>query len=108
LSYPYRLFCSIRQARKQCIRQAGVPEGISMEENGSVSLSANSGIAADYINVLGQRQTISPHTIERLLNAMGCTAGPGTTPAAPLPPVLVYRQTAPYRDDPDDRYRLTA
>ncbi|TCL05955.1 4-alpha-glucanotransferase [Sodalis ligni] len=77
-----------------------------MEETGSESLSANAGIAADYINALGQRQSISPHTIQRLLDAMGYTAQPGPADAAPLPPVRVYRQKTPYRNGPDDRHWL--
>ncbi|WP_213990167.1 4-alpha-glucanotransferase [Sodalis sp. dw_96] len=77
-----------------------------MEDIGSKSLSANAGIAADYIDALGQRQTISPHTIQRLQEAMEDAAESGASPAAPLPPVLVYRQNTPYRDGPDDRYWL--
>ena len=66
-----------------------------MEETGFDTISADAGIAADYINARGQRQTISTHTKQRLLEAMGRNAGPRTVPVAPLPPALVYRQSEP-------------
>ncbi|NDL63828.1 4-alpha-glucanotransferase [Acerihabitans arboris] len=66
-----------------------------MEELLLEQLSAQAGIGSEYINALGRRQTISPQTKRRLLDAMGCRAGLAAVTTEPLPPVAVWRRDEP-------------
>ncbi|HEY0211103.1 4-alpha-glucanotransferase [Acerihabitans sp.] len=74
-----------------------------MEELLLEQISAQAGICSDYINALGQRQTISALTKQRLLDAMGRRPGPVSAPEAPLPPVAVWRRDAPAALTPGGR-----
>ncbi len=65
-------------------------EPLSLEQ-----ISAQAGIANEYINAQGQRQTISAQTKHRLLDAMGRQLGPVVAPTPALPPVAVWRSDEP-------------
>ncbi|MEA9391509.1 4-alpha-glucanotransferase [Acerihabitans sp. TG2] len=58
-------------------------------------ISAQAGIANEYINALGQRQTISAQTQRRLLDLMGHRSRTLTPPTPLVPPVAVWRSDEP-------------
>lgn len=58
-------------------------------------ISAQAGIGSEYMNALGQRQTISAQTKRRLLDAMGYGSAAAAAPTPPLPPVAVWRRDEP-------------
>ncbi len=66
-----------------------------MEPSCLEQLSARAGIGTEYINASGQRQTIEPQILRRLLAIMGNRTGSPEAPPSPVPEVFVRRQDEP-------------